>query len=301
MKFLSKITKSSIALSVMLLTPVYGQSTYPDVCDIDAIYNEEYSYSMSKSMLESFLSGKAFDYSEYYSSNELDSLKADIRDIFQDVVKSPVKDKIAVLSAGSPGVGKTTLMRQHLKKQYTQYGRSFSYICPDDVCLKEQTRTYLADISIDGSSFERRQKAYTKWRPGSNAATHLILANLIKREYGFFFGTTCSSPHTGKLLNFLKKQGYQIKILHVSAPDDIRWKSIQERNKTFVQTTEQDTREKGLLVPQRIQDTFLQYADIVEFYYRDGVFKNAILSATWNRKSEQNPIGELYIFDQTGY
>jgi hypothetical protein len=54
-------------------------------------------------------------------------------------------------------------------------------------------------------------------------------------------------------------------LIHVSAPDDVRWGSIQERDKTFVQTTEQDIKEKWLLLPQRINDTFLKYADRLSF------------------------------------
>src|SRR5205085_8823258 len=90
-----------------------------------------------------------------------------------------------------------------------------------------------------------RQELYNKWRPGSNAATHLILAHLIRQQYAFYFGTTASSPSTGKFLEFLKSKGYTIKLLHLTAPDDVRWASVQERDKIFVQTTEEDIRDKG--------------------------------------------------------
>lgn len=46
-----------------------------------------------------------------------------------------------------------------------------------------------------------------------------------------------------------------------------------------VQTTEQDVREKGLLLSQRINDTFLKYVDEIKFYYRDGVKQDAVLAA----------------------
>ena len=66
---------------------------------------------------------------------------------------------------------------------------------------------------------------------------------------------------TYKFFEFLKEQGYRIRIIHVSASDDVRWGSIQERDQSFVQTTEEDVRMKGLMVPQRITDTFLTHAD----------------------------------------
>ena len=74
------------------------------------------------------------------------------------------------------------------------------------------------------------------------------------------------------------------------------WGSIKERDKTFVQTTEQDVREKGLLLPQRINDTFLAYADEIEFYYRDGVKQDAQLAAKWVRNADSSKaLGTLKI------
>ena len=258
-----------------------------DVCNTSLIYDRDagYEYSLPKAVLESFLSGKAFDNPEVYSEEEVLGLRSDINEIFQTILAiDPVKEKLAVMTAGAPGVGKTVKMRQDLSEKSSS-GRNFAYICPDDVCLQSQTRTYKVDITGDESK-EARQAAYNKWRPGSNAATHLILANLIREKYAFYFGTTSSGPATGKFFDFLKKQGYQIRLIHVTAPDEVRWASIKKRDKTFLQTTEQDVREKGLLLPQRINDTFLAYADQIEFYYRDGLDKDAELVATWIRNSD---------------
>ena len=85
-------------------------------------------------------------------------------------------------------------------------------------------------------------------------------------------------------------------MIHVTAPDDVRWDSIKERDKTFIQTTEQDVKEKGLLLPQRINDTFLGFADVIEFYYRDAVQQDAQLAATWTRNQDNTgPLGLLQI------
>ncbi len=91
-------------------------------------------------------------------------------------------------------------------------------------------------------------------------------------------------------------------MIHVSAPDDVRWGSIQERDKTFVQTTEQDVKEKGLLLPQRINDTFLKYADQIEFYYRDDVKQDAVLAARWLRNEDVSEFaGTLQILEPKQY
>lgn len=241
-----------------------------------------------------------FDHPEVYSEEEGMRLREDINDLYQKILSAnPVKGNLAVMTAGAPGAGKTTKMRQDLERKAAD-GKSYAYICPDDVCLKNQTRTYLAEIQSGNGSKEARQNAYNKWRPGSNAATHLILANLIREKYSFYFGTTSTGSATSKFFDFLKKRGYQIRLIHVSAPDDVRWESIKERDKTFVQTTEQDVREKGLLLPQRINDTFLSYADEIEFYYRGGVDQNALLAAKWTRNIGTQ-VGTLQIIDASKY
>lgn len=291
----------------LLFLSFAGLSGYPkitetdhDVCNLDTIYNATYSYSLPREILQSYLSGKAFDHFEEYSPKEAEKLSADINQLFHSIVDSnPVKKRQAVISAGSPGAGKTTLLRQKLDAA-SQEGSIYAYICPDDVCLKNQIRTYVADIEASGSSLNAREEAYTKWRPGSNAATHLLLANLIKENYAFYFGTTCQSPLTFKFFEFLKAQGYRIKIIHVSAPDEVRWGSIHERDKFFVQTTEEDVCEKGKMVPQRLNDTFLKYADEIEFYYRPFVESDALLAATWIRIDGTSK-GNLTILDKEAY
>lgn len=272
-----------------------------DVCNLDLIYNSDYQYSLPKNVLESFLSGKAFDNKENYSSKESEDLRDDINDLYQKIISAnPAKENIAIITAGAPGAGKTIKLKQDLEDNLFQEKR-YAYICPDDVCLQNQTRTYKTELEKDESSKEARQNAYNKWRPGSNAATHLILGNLIREKYAFYFGSTSSGPATGKFFEFLKAQGYRIRLIHVSAPDEVRWGSIQERDKTFIQTTEQDVKEKGLLLPQRISDTFLKYADEIEFYYRDGVKQDAILAAKWLRNESNEHLGTLQIMASDQY
>ena len=88
----------------------------------------------------------------------------------------------------------------------------------------------------------------------------------------------------------------------MSSPDDVRWGSIYERDKTFVQTTEKDVMEKGILLPQRINDTMLKYSDEIEFYYRSEVNKDSVLSAKWYRNEEGAPsLGTLQVIAPEEY
>jgi len=283
-------------------------TTALDVCQLDHIYNEKFTFSLPRSILEGYLSGVAFDNKVPYNPAEMASLQEDINEIYQNIVAAdPLKkshirpEPLAVITAGAPGAGKTTLLEADLKNQEAIYARRFSYTDPDAVCLKQQRRTYQFDIGKDTSP-AARFAAYNKWRPASNAANQLILANLIREKYFFYFGTTATSPTTGKFLEFLKAQGYMIRILHITAPDEVRVKSIQERDKTFIQTTPEDITEKGKLLPQRISDTYLKYADRIEFYYRGGVDEKAQLAATWTRNEKgAEKLGLLEILDPSTY
>lgn len=272
-----------------------------DICNLDLIYSKEsgYTYSLPRPILESFLSGKAFDNPEPYSEHELAQIRADINRLYWSMIDlHPVREKWAVISAGSPGSGKTTQLKILLEAEKPH---RYVYVCPDDVSLKDLTE-YRQEIAEGDGSVQARLKAYNKWRPASNASAHILLANLIREQYAFYFGTTCSSPQTGRFFEFLIKQGYHTRVIHLSANDDVRWESIVERDKIFVQSTEQDIRDKGVLVPQRISDTFLKYADEIEFYYRYAVKEDARLTAKWVRNPMPSPyLGTLFILDRDAY
>jgi hypothetical protein len=269
-----------------------------DVCEFRRIYRGEgqYNYSLPEHVLRSFYSGNSFDYKKDYSPDELKRLHDDINEIFQTVLADhPVRGPIAVLTAGASGVGKTVKLHQDLKA-HTTLKRRYAYVCPDDVCLKSMRRTYVADIEKSDGSAEARAAAYNKWRPGSNAAAHLILANLIREKIAFYFGTTSSGDGTPNFYKFIKSQGYSIRVIHLSAPDDVRLGSIQERNTTFIQVTAQDVQAKGRDIVKRIEDTFLSFATTIEFWEREEVNGDAHQAAVWVRNPEGSPVqGHLLI------
>jgi len=285
------------ALTIINLQGNENMETTTDICELDPIYSNQFTFSLPRTELEKQLSGIAFDHKEPYTKKELEDLCADINNLYLKILdENPVQEKVAVMTAGAPGAGKTFKIKQDRLAEQESTGKVFAYTDPDDVCLKNMSRTYQVDIQCGEESFEIRKAAYDKWRSGSNAANNLFLANLIHAGYGFYFGTTATSPYTWIFFEFLKNQGYEIRLIHVSAPDDVRWASIKERDKEFVQTTEKDTAEKGLLFPQRIADTYLKYADQIDFYYRDGVHKDAELAATWKKKDRN-----LEIHDPSAY
>ncbi len=259
-----------------------------NICNLDTIYSGDFSYSVPRPMMEGFLSGVAFDNKVPYTEEEKNQLARDISSLYQEIMGvDPEREGHCVLTAGGPGAGKTRQMRADLQEK----GRKYAYIDPDDVCLKKITG-FQTDIANDPSP-QGRKAAYDKWRPASNAMNHLILAHFIQDRVSFYFGTTATSPAVGKLFDLLKKQDYTTRIIHMTTPDEIRWASIQERDKTFIQTTEEDVRDKGKMFPERLGD-YLGHAGKIDFYYRPEVGEGGRLAAEWES-------GKLMIRDESAY
>lgn len=273
-----------------------------DVMNLNDIYNPAFSFSLPRAVLESYIDGTAFGGKKIYTGEDKVNLKLDISDWLNEINSHQLqipKDKIAVLTAGAPGAGKTKLMKEKLDFEESQ-GRYVPYLDPDDAFLKtEAKRTYLTQKAEKGSTYEDQLKAYEDWRAASNAATQIVLARLIKNDSPFYYGTTSTGDKTWIFLNFLKLRGYSIKILHISAPDNVREESVALRNQEFVQVVDADVKGKGILLPQRIQDTYLKYAKEIEFYFRGGAKERPVLAATWIRNPEgTETLGNLHIQDQ---
>lgn len=264
--------------------------------NLDWIYQPDAAYSLPREVLEEWASGKAFDHTEKYTLEESRLLEEDIQDIFDSsMARAPEPELRVVISAGPPGAGKTTLMETLLESDHALYTD------PDAVFLKQMGRTFQKMVQEGEQTLEERKRAYDKWRPGSNYGHHLLTAHFIFQKLPFYFGTTAQSDKTKYFFDFLKKRGYKIEMIHVSAPSAVRWASIQKRDLEFVQTTEEDTEKKGREVPQRIID-YLSFCDTIHFYYRSGVDKPAVHAATWEKTGKIGDIsGQLKVVDEEAY
>lgn len=260
------------------------QVTQVDVNNLNQIYDTVFEYPVPRKDVEESLRGTPFRKDDPpYTEEEQERVKRDAQTVWESVVGSycATNSKTAIFTAGGPGAGKTTLLNQLRDPE-------IPYIDFDDVALKGMKSTYVAEK-------DPTAKAYTKWRPGSHYVTHTVTANLWRLGYSFYFGTTSTSPYTKNTYQKLKDLGYTLKIIHLSAPDQVRIESIEKREETWVQSTPEGTIEKGRLLPQRINDTFLKFADEIDFYWRGGVDENAQLAATWTRMDGIKVINlELY-------
>ncbi len=270
------------------------------------IFHTNYKYFLPKKTLDEWLSGKALDNPCKYSDQEQKDLQKDIQDIYHKTVSGSCIEKsgekpVAIITAGASGAGKTTLIEQELNKNKSQKN---IYISASDICLKNQTRTYQKDLKNSDQSLTSRQNIYKKWEPAATAAKHLILSHLIQNKKSFYLGSTCIEPITGNFFEFLKKEGYQIKLLYVTASDEIRWTSIQNRNKTFAHTscrTQQCVKKQTIILAKQIH-SFLTYADEICFYYRKEAHEKANLVAIWTKnKADSEILGTLQIFSSQEY
>ena len=75
---------------------------------------------VKEKVVKSFYDGNSFGKEEPYSPEDKKKLEEDINTIYGNILaENPVKEKVAYISAGAPGAGKTTVMRQHRDNQTT--------------------------------------------------------------------------------------------------------------------------------------------------------------------------------------
>lgn len=69
-------------------------SSPTNICDFNSIDNNKFQYSLPKSLLEEFLSGKTLDNLEIYTNEESEQLQNDINDLYESIIaKNPEKEK----------------------------------------------------------------------------------------------------------------------------------------------------------------------------------------------------------------
>jgi predicted ABC-type ATPase len=260
-------------LSLSLLADV-------DQPDLSEIYNEKFQYALPKKMLIDWFDGRGFDELATYSDEEKQFI-LELAKQLKLVVSKTKPLKLAVITAGAPGAGKTALIESIIEAASVPY----AYIDPND-----QLKIIYTQLIVRGVlepevllNPKGKQEQYTKWRPASNFIAHWGIAHAVKDGKPFYFGSTSASVNTKKTFKYLKDKGYELELVHVTAPGDVCVASVAHRDKLFYQTTPADVENKGKEVMERATDTFFIYPDKVSFYWRDAVKSDAKLAAVWNK------------------
>lgn len=223
-----------------------------------------------------------------YSDEEIQKLNKDL-----DVVRSVcfqgtenTEHRFYLATAGAPGARKTTILEKFVSA-HPKYQRGV-YLDPDPRTLKFMVHTYYAQsltplIISESSSYDQAiQKAYDKWRAGSNYIVLSLLEEAFESGRSIVYGTTSTGGHMPAFFTKLKKNNYEIVLLLCSCPDELRYEAVDYRNRIvrFYQSSPEDAVAKGTLFPQRME-TYFSYADQLYFYWSDHLFSPERLAGTW--------------------
>gem|GEM_PF-568559 len=219
-----------------------------------------------------------------YAENEKELIKDDLENVkklcFRGIAVTQGQ-KAYVATAGGPGSSKSTILEVYLHDK-----PNFAYLDPDQRALKFMINTYLQEFT----NYKIRQtpdmkallqKAYDKWRGGSNYIASTLINEAFEKGYNIAHGTTSTSEHVAKLYEQLKKNNYKITLLLCNSTDKNRVASLQYRfkNQCFCQVDPDDIVKKGKMFPERFP-VYFQYADEIHLYWINDFLKGAVLAAT---------------------
>jgi predicted ABC-type ATPase len=187
-------------------------------------------------------------------------------------VRKPTKHKVALLSCGASGSGKTTSRKKFIQDA-------------------GMTTTFVV-LNIDD---------YWKYVTDRNVARSLyssFITRTIEDGYSFLFDATCRyTPDTIKLIDDLKRRGYTIKLSITYA----KLKTVLDRirKRTHQPTTQEFAMNVYTEVKQRIEDLMTQPVDEIYLYDNESTTR-LIYHKTAKKISCYLPDAEFY-FDVSKY
>lgn len=193
----------------------------------------------------------------------------------KDATPDSAGKKRFILTAGGPGSGKTSMIRQ-LQKIDGDCLKPV-HVDPDEI-LKEM-RPYQKLIKNLGGSDLGITAAYTYWRWASIYLANSIINKLSEDGYDILFGTTGTSPAVAKLYDSAHQAGYETSVLICHAPESVRLASAEARFKNERRfTPEADLKNKGnKMFPDALMIHFLKAAEI-KVYWRATFNSDPILA-----------------------
>ncbi|MCY4044128.1 MAG: zeta toxin family protein [Cellvibrionales bacterium] len=279
-------------MNTLLLLGAVSCLSSASFLDVSTIYTKEFTYVIPQAQMKLWLDGGGYKETVSYSVDEKRLIETLAKELI-DRVNGAKQERLAIITAGAPGAGKSTLTEQILDKSMVVIDPSHQLKM---IYYKLITSGKLnPEVLLEQHGKEAQ---LIKWRPASNYVAHLGLAHAIKNGKAFYFGSCSAGAETPKFYEFLKREGYTVEVVHVSSPKSVRLASITERNKLFYQSLPWDVAKKAAEVVNRIADTFLSKADKVSFYWRGGITSNAGLASEWSKKEGTMKIAESDAYSQ---
>lgn len=243
--------------------------------------------SASELISSAFVAGNLNGYTELENQLILDDLN-NIRQLcFRDTSPAKEAERIYVATAGGPGASKSTILETYLHAH-----SNFVYADPDQQALRYMINTYLKGrnnftISKASNYQDVLASGYEKWRGASNYIACTIMNEAFSKGYNIAHGTTSTAKQVTGLYEKLKACHYKIVLLLCGSTDQNRVGAINHRAATqgFVQSSEQDTLDKGKAFPERFPDYF-KYGDEIHLYWTETFSKGSALAAIYDTKSK---------------
>ena len=177
----------------------------------------------------------------------------------------------AVLTAGAIGSGKSYLVRSILEQEAC-LGKNYIYICPDEI-FAEQMRGLYPSEQKDEKPIQK------KWLPLAHFISRVLVRLAVENRKSLFYQTTSLEKESEDLTQFIKRKAYQMKLIHLTTPDHIRWQSVKNRVFSF-NPDEREVHETGKIMPTRLP-LFMKEFDVIDFYFREDLETRAQLAAIW--------------------
>ena len=206
---------------------------------------------------------------------------------FANAKKPEGRNPIYLATAGAPLAGKSTELDRAVQDKDGEYYHTVR-IDPDVWTMKTMIHSYQGHMMsqgliADADSFKDAQiKAYDLCRPASNYYSLENMNEAVERKLDIAHGTTMTSEHAGKMLDNYKNNGYDIHLIVVAAPDDIRGEASSYRQKTQAnyQSTPEDVISKGAAFHDRMS-TYFEKADKLVLKWRTAVQGDAEVAAIY--------------------
>lgn len=211
-----------------------------------------------------------------YTEKDFEMLTFELSQLERLIFGEARKERFLLVTAGGPCAGKSMLLESLIE------GKNYAYIDPDRTCLFNMN-CYLEDKKENNLG---PLKAYLYWREASTFFSNIFFAHALNNGYAIAFGTTLTPPDSiiALIMSGVKGYEYQSKLIHLTAPDSVRFASEKlRREQGLVQCTDEDLLQKGRWFFHRL-DAYLKNFDSIDFYYREKRDDPSIFIATWENK-----------------
>lgn len=235
------------------------------------------------------------EYVELFSSTHTVDQQAraiqDIESIFQNFLTSNyIKAMEATLVIGPKGSGKTWFSTYEVESK-AAWGSNLVYLSSDYLCHNAFKNTFLKDKE------KQSHEALLFWKPLGDLIVKFLQKEALMNKCSIVVEADPTDPSLELMLRTVKAYCYSIKVIHLTAPEDIRRKCLDE---PLSKEEDEKFYEGAQLFSSNTTSSYLEAADEVEFYLRNRLDTKPMLAATWVKSKSSKPVkGTLHVFDES--